>query len=82
MSKHINRGIFVVFEGLDRSGKTTQLNRTVDYFNGMGYRIKGMEFPDRTTIIGSMIDNYLKNKIELKDEVIHLLYSANRWEKR
>ena len=29
-----------------------------------------------------MIDGYLKKGVELPDESIHLLYSANRWEKR
>lgn len=29
-----------------------------------------------------MINGYLTNQIELPDECIHLLYSANRWEKQ
>jgi dTMP kinase len=37
-------------------------------------------FPDRTTPIGKMIDNYLKGEAEQEDHVIHLLFSANRWE--
>jgi len=27
-----------------------------------------------------MIDSYLKNAVEMDDHVIHLLFSANRWE--
>ena len=37
-------------------------------------------YPDRTTTIGKMIDNYLQSKAELDDRAIHLLFSANRWE--
>jgi dTMP kinase len=35
---------------------------------------------DRTTEIGKMLDAYLKCQKEVKDEAIHLLFSANRWE--
>ena len=35
---------------------------------------------DRTTVIGQMIDSYLRSDSELDDHVIHLLFSANRWE--
>lgn len=35
---------------------------------------------DRTTPIGQMIDAYLKSQANMDDHVIHLLFSANRWE--
>lgn len=35
---------------------------------------------DRTTPIGQMIDAYLKSSVDMEDHVIHLLFSANRWE--
>lgn len=35
---------------------------------------------DRSTPIGQMIDGYLKSDVEMDDHVIHLLFSANRWE--
>eukprot|EP00894_Picocystis_sp_ML_P005233 jgi/Pico_ML_1/55750/g1395.t1 len=39
-------------------------------------------YPDRTTAIGTVIDDYLSKKIELDDRAAHLLFAANRWEKR
>ena len=39
-------------------------------------------FPDRTTETGRMIDAYLGRKADLDDGAVHLLFSANRWEKR
>ena len=39
-------------------------------------------FPDRTTAVGGMIDAYLSSKTDLDDAAIHLLFSANRWEKQ
>merc|ERR1712194_630153 len=40
----------------------------------------GMCFPNRETPVGSLIDLYLRNSIDLPDETIHRLFSANRWE--
>ena len=40
-----------------------------------------INFPDRSTSLGGVISSYLKGISELKDEVVHLLFSANRWEK-
>lgn len=40
-----------------------------------------VENADRTSTIGQMINNYLQNETNMDDNVIHLLFSANRWEK-
>ncbi|KFY50165.1 hypothetical protein V496_09526 [Pseudogymnoascus sp. VKM F-4515 (FW-2607)] len=74
------RGAFIVVEGLDRSGKTTQTKRIESALMSEGYKVKLRRFPDRTTVIGEMINNYLQSKSDLEDHVIHLLFSANRWE--
>ncbi|XP_067395095.1 thymidylate kinase isoform X2 [Emydura macquarii macquarii] len=36
---------------------------------------------DRTTEIGRLISSYLENKSNLEDHTVHLLFSANRWER-
>ena len=35
---------------------------------------------DRSTAIGQSIDAYLKGEQQIEDHVVHLLFSANRWE--
>ena len=88
------RGLFIVLEGLDRCGKSTQVDRLVAHLNSNGRQARLQKFPgwsfvsatsyaesaDRTTAIGKMIDSYLQSKSELDDRAIHLLFSANRWE--
>ncbi|KAM7185256.1 thymidylate kinase [Naviculisporaceae sp. PSN 640] len=74
------RGALIVLEGLDRSGKTTQVKLLEQRFVELGKKVKLMRFPDRTTPIGQMIDSYLKSQADMDDHVIHLLFSANRWE--
>ncbi|KAF4304352.1 thymidylate kinase [Botryosphaeria dothidea] len=74
------RGKLIVLEGLDRAGKSTQCGRLVTRLQDLGQRVQHMRFPDRTTPIGQMINAYLTGTSEQEDHVIHLLFSANRWE--
>ncbi|KAL9585134.1 MAG: hypothetical protein Q9212_001700 [Teloschistes hypoglaucus] len=74
------RGALIVIEGLDKAGKSTQCEKLFDYFEQQGRPVKRMRFPDRSTPIGKSIDSYLKGETHQEDHVIHLLFSANRWE--
>ncbi|XP_019871002.1 uncharacterized protein LOC109599438 isoform X2 [Aethina tumida] len=75
------RGALIVVEGVDRSGKSTQCNLLTQSLKARNYTVQKANFPDRTTAIGNIIDQYLKQEIKLTDEAVHLLFSANRWEK-
>ncbi|EJD07376.1 thymidylate kinase [Fomitiporia mediterranea MF3/22] len=74
------RGAFIVIEGLDRSGKSTQAASLLSRLQQSNIPTKLMKFPDRTTPIGKMIDAYLRSESDIDDRAIHLLFSANRWE--
>lgn len=74
------RGIFLVFEGIDRSGKSTQSEKLREWLESEGVALKSMRFPDRASGTGKVIDAYLRGKAdsELDDRTVHLLFSANR----
>ncbi|KAI9802387.1 MAG: Thymidylate kinase [Piccolia ochrophora] len=93
------RGLFVVVEGLDRAGKSSQTTRLVRNLELDGKKVRHMKFPganaialpneddrlnpnpaERSTAIGKIIDAYLQGRLQQEDHVIHLLFSANRWE--
>jgi dTMP kinase len=77
------RGVFILFEGVDRCGKTTQSQLLASHLNkDPKTPTELIRFPDRTTTIGQIIDSYLKSKSDLNDHSIHLLFSANRWEQK
>lgn len=81
-----SRGIFVAFEGLDRSGKSTQAGMLSDILGLAGFDVEFMKFPDRETVSGQRLHEYLQRKQEnIQDEDndamnVHLLFSENRWE--
>ncbi|KAK7545094.1 thymidylate kinase-domain-containing protein [Phyllosticta citribraziliensis] len=74
------RGKLIVFEGLDRAGKSTQCAHLISSLQARGHAVRHQRFPDRSTPIGHMINAYLTGASEQEDHVIHLLFSANRWE--
>jgi dTMP kinase len=76
MSK--SRGALIVLEGIDRCGKTTQVGLLQETLGNKNARV--MRFPDRTTAVGKIIDQYLQSNQVLDDRAVHLLFSANRWE--
>lgn len=74
------RGTFILLEGVDRCGKTTQCTLLLKHLLSMSIESVAMRFPDRATKVGEMIDEYLRTRKEMDDRAIHLLFSANRWE--
>ena len=72
-----SRGALIVMEGLDHSGKSSQARLLAQAIPGAQLA----NFPDRTTAVGGLIDQYLRNQVDKDDRAIHLLFSANRWER-
>ena len=74
------RGLLIIFEGPNYVGKTTIINYYLDKFNNNN-NYKLYKFPNRSTITGKKIDEYLKNNINILsiDERIKL-FADNRKE--
>ncbi|GAB0489256.1 hypothetical protein MMPV_000473 [Pyropia vietnamensis] len=60
------RGAFILFEGGDRTGKTTQARRTVTALAAAGVAVhppSPLRFPDRTTPVGRLLSTVLSNPL-------------------
>ena len=76
------KGLLICVEGVDQSGKKTQVDLLVKRLNEHGFRVEEVSFPDYDTMIGKEIEAFLKGKREYNSQVRHMLYAANRWERR
>jgi dTMP kinase len=78
----MTRGKLIVFEGLDRAGKSTQCQMLAEALEKDGRKVRHMRFPGTWSPMRNVmgINSYLSSQSETEDHVIHLLFSANRWE--
>jgi dTMP kinase len=76
------RGKIIVIEGTDKAGKTSQSRMLAETLKASGKVCVILDFPDYTTPIGIEIKAFLEGKRDYLSEVKHLLFSANRWEKK
>ena len=76
------KGKVIVLEGTDKAGKTTQSRMLAEAIKVLGKVCVVLDFPDYTTSIGLEIRAFLDNRRDYPAETKHLLFSANRWEKK
>jgi len=76
------RGLLIVFEGLDQSGKQTQAERLKGEVERRGRASVLLDFPSYETHIGAEIGAALQGAREYGPDVMQLLYVANRYEKK
>ncbi|MDR0222103.1 MAG: dTMP kinase [Oscillospiraceae bacterium] len=74
------KGIFIAFEGLDGSGKTTQLQALRDYMlNEKNTKCKE-ECEPSDGLLGIMARGAVKKKIYFEPQTMALLFAADRYE--
>jgi len=78
----VAKGKIIVIEGTDKAGKTTQSRLLLEALKVSGKVCVILDFPDYTTPIGMEIRAFLDGKRDYPSEAKHLLFSANRWEKK
>ncbi|ORM41910.1 putative thymidylate kinase [Babesia sp. Xinjiang] len=74
-------GKLLVFEGIDRSGKSTQLKLLSQRLTDEGINHRLLKFPYYETDCGKTLAAHLSSHGAVRSRrAIHLLFSANRWE--
>jgi dTMP kinase len=89
----LRKGKIIVIEGIDKAGKGTQSSLleqssllqsrlVINALKFSGNVCTVMDFPDYTTPIGQEIRAFLDGNRNYTFETMHILMSANRWEKK
>ncbi len=67
-------------EGIDQSGKETQARLLARRLRRNGFRTEMLSYPIYTSHSGREISAFLEGKRSGPPQVLHMLYSMNRWE--
>ncbi len=76
--KNIYPGKFIVFEGIDGSGKTTAAKMTADFLREKGYDVYETFEPTKESPAAGRIRNILESKEEAKADVLQELFIEDR----
>lgn len=71
-------GLYIVIEGIDGSGKSTQMHLLKDYLESKGKKVILTSEPKKDLLIGSLIKDILLAKIKVPAKAYQYLYSADR----
>ena len=74
------KGSIIVFEGLDRSGKSTQVKKLLEHLENVGQPATQIAFPFLDCSSGKLLIQVLTGKKQINLKALHLLFTANRFE--
>jgi dTMP kinase len=69
--------MFIVFEGLDGSGSSTQSALLTKYFESLDEKVLATKEPT-TGIIGKLVRSYLQHEYSTSQRALQLLFAADR----
>ncbi|MBI4214960.1 dTMP kinase [archaeon] len=76
--------MFLVLEGLDSSGKKTQIDMLVEKIKAAGKPFERLDFPRYDTTFGKMVATYLRGELgkkeELEPESTAMLFTLDRYQ--
>jgi len=81
----MTKGKFIVIDGLDGSGKKTQLDLLVDYCRKKKLEVFTVDFPQyQKTFFGQLVGRYLKGEFgslkQTNSYLASLTYAGDRWQ--
>lgn len=78
MKKNIYPGKFIVFEGLDGSGQTTQANLLKNFLEKKGFNVFLTKEPTKDSEFGKIIDKVLHHKEKISSLELQKLFIKDR----
>lgn len=78
LQKNKYPGLYIALEGIDGSGKTTQVERISRYFKEQGKEVVITREPRKSGLIGDLVHKVLLGKEKLPSVAFQYLFSADR----
>lgn len=72
------KGLYIALEGIDGSGKTTQVEKLEKYFQEQGKEVVRTHEPRRDGVMGELINGVLTGKTNIPKVAIQYLFAAQR----
>ena len=72
------KGIYIVLEGIDGSGKTTQVERLSKHYKNLGKKVVVTREPRKSGLIGDLVHKVLLGEEKLPAVALQYLFSADR----
>ncbi|HZY48012.1 MAG TPA: dTMP kinase [Candidatus Bathyarchaeia archaeon] len=74
------RSRLIAMEGIDQAGKKTQTSLLRKSLSREGFKVATLSFPIYSTSTGRIIRSFLAGRSKSSPNVLHMLYSLNRWQ--
>lgn len=78
LKKNPYKGLYIALEGLDGSGKTTQVEKLTKHFEKLGCEVVRTHEPRRDGAMGKLVQDVLKESTKIPDVAIQYLFAAQR----
>lgn len=72
------KGLYIALEGIDGSGKTTQVEQLAKYFEKQGKSVIATREPRKEGLIGDIVQKVLTGKVKVSSIALQYLFSTDR----
>ena len=77
LKKNAYDGLYIALEGIDGSGKTTQVEHLAEYFRKQGREVVTTREPRKVGFIGDLVHKVLLGEVKLPATSLQYLFSAH-----
>jgi dTMP kinase len=78
LKKNPHKGKYIVVEGIDGSGKTTQVKKIAEYLGKQGTTVIQTREPRKTGVIGEIAQKVLNRKLKMSNLALQYLFATDR----
>lgn len=78
LKRNSYKGLYIALEGIDGSGKTTQVEKLTEYFKKKGKAVIQTREPRKTGLIGDIVQKVLTGEVKMSSVALQYLFSTDR----